>query len=192
MTLTYRPQWSGSRIGSGFTVFNLEGTESTTSETAENAATAIRAWFNSLIATIPNDVSITFPGEMLVTNAATGELESVLPVTPPTGIVGDYSGAYAANAGRLVRWQTGAVLGGRRITGRTFLVPSGGVFTDGGNVGNSVIDSDAIAHAALLTALGASCPLLVVAKGTVTPVVPIPVVSGATLPRPTNLRSRND
>lgn len=192
MTLTYRPQWSGSRIGQGFTVFNLNGTDASTSTEINAAAAAIRKWFQSFQATIPDDVTISFPSEILVKDPSTMELEGVKAVTAPANVTGSFSSSYAANAGRLVKWQTGQVLGGRRITGRTFLVPSGGIFDVNGNVSGTVIGTDATAHTTLLSELTASIPLVVVAKGTVTDYVPVAVTSGATLGRPTNLRSRND
>jgi len=43
------------------------------------------------------------------------------------------SGGYAGGSGALIRWQTNAVLNGRRLVGRTYLVPleRGVYFTDG-------------------------------------------------------------
>jgi hypothetical protein len=67
----------------------------------------------------------TIQGEGIVDNieVTDGTLTSAVPVTPPAVITGTGSGVYAAPVGACITWLTGLVHQGRRVRGRTFLVP---------------------------------------------------------------------
>lgn len=184
----YSPQWTGSRIGNGATVLHMLGSDFTGSAAA--VTSAIRAWFQGMQSSIPDDVTISFPSEVFEKDAATGELLDVLTITPPATVTGSFSSSYPANAGCVVKWSTGIVVNGRRLNGRTFLVPRAGIFTINGNVDGAVIAADATRHATLISALtAAGNPLGVWSRthGTIRE-----VSGGATLVRPSSLRSRND
>ena len=58
---------------------------------------------------------------------------TTLPVTAPLPVTGVDTGVYAAVAGACVTWLTQGVLAGKRVRGRTFLVPmgAGGLQNDG-------------------------------------------------------------
>jgi hypothetical protein len=47
----------------------------------------------------------------------------VAAATPPTVVNGGGSGAYSAPSGAVLHWLTGTVRNGRRLRGRTFIVP---------------------------------------------------------------------
>lgn len=181
-------QWNGSRIGTGFSVFHLLGSEFTGSAAA--VSTAIRTWFQGMQSTIPDDVTISFPSEVQEKDQATGALLDIVAITPAATVTGSFSSSYPANSGTVTKWSTGLVVNGRRLNGRTFLVPRAGCFTVNGNVDGTVITADATRNATLITALTtAGNPLGVWSRtgGTIRE-----VTSGATLVRPSTLRSRND
>ena len=102
----------------------------------------------------------------------------------------DSSTTWSAPTGRIVKWSTGAVVAGRRLTGHTYLVPSSPSAFAEGSINTTVVLSDATAHAALITALAATTAPLAVWSRTHGQVGV--VQGGATLSRPTVLRSRND
>lgn len=70
----------------------------------------------------------------------TGELVSTWTGTDRAVHTGTSSVAYAAPAGYTCRWLTGLFVGGRRLAGRTYVVPSGAVaFQTDGSVSTSLI-----------------------------------------------------
>lgn len=85
----------------------------------------------------------TIQGEGVVDNieVTDGLLQSTVPITPPPVITGIGSGTYAAPAGAVITWLTGLVHQGRRVRGRTFLVPLSG----------SALESNGTLSAAYLT-----------------------------------------
>jgi hypothetical protein len=85
-------------------------------------ADAIAAFFSDVADVIPTDVVIAFDSEV-VNLAEDGTLTAVFPVTPPTSVPGSGTGNYSRAAGGRVDWSTGVIVGGRRLTGRTYLVP---------------------------------------------------------------------
>ncbi len=128
-------------------------------------------------------------GDVEVIEDTTGDLVDILSATAGADRNSDSSVGqqYAAAAGACINWRTNTVHRGRRIKGRTFLVPlRGAAFEDNGTLSNATITSLTTAATALtnppvrltsvctrgptgqrtltaapprpLTALGASCP----------------------------------
>jgi hypothetical protein len=117
--------WSGGKIGTGFTNLFFTGGVST----AQASADAARAFFNTAYSTaggaLPTGISIGFRSGVDEIDPANGELVTTLPVTAPATITGADTGVYAAVAGACITWLTQGVLIGKRVRGRTFLVPVG-------------------------------------------------------------------
>lgn len=117
--------WTGGRIGTGFTNLFFNASAST----AQAAADAVRSFFSnsySIGALLPSGVSLTFPSVVDVIDDNNGQLTATVPITPPAAVNGSDSTRYAALAGACVTWRTGDFVAGRRVRGRTFLVPVGG------------------------------------------------------------------
>jgi hypothetical protein len=92
-----------------------------TGGTAQQAATAVGAFWGAVDALINNAYIWTTESDVATVNAATGQVTSATSTTPVIG-----SGASAATAlprasQALVRWTTGIYVGGRQIRGRTFI-----------------------------------------------------------------------
>lgn len=65
----------------------------------------------------------------------TGELVGAWSGAPQAEIVCNGGATYAAPVGALVTWPTASILDGRRLKGRTFVVPiSAGAYTNGGKL----------------------------------------------------------
>jgi hypothetical protein len=117
--------WSGGKIGTGFTNMFFTGGIST----PQLCADTVRTFFNTAYSTaggaLPTGISIAFPSGVDELDPANGELVTTLPVTQPASISGSDSGVYAAIAGACITWMTQGVITGKRVRGRTFLVPVG-------------------------------------------------------------------
>lgn len=88
------------------------------------AVDAIRAYFNALVTLLPSGLVIQVPSSGDTLDDASGNINGAWSVAvTPTNVVGTGSGAYAGNAGAVTHWLTGDVVNGRRVRGRTFLVP---------------------------------------------------------------------
>jgi len=120
-----RATWQGGNIGTGFTNLFFEGGVST----AQAAADAARAFFNTAYGSggmLPSGISITFDPTVTDINVETGLMGGEESVTTPLAVTGGDSTVYAAVAGACVTWVTNGFVGGKRVRGRTFLVPVGG------------------------------------------------------------------
>lgn len=188
MPQEYTARWAGARVGAGASVFHFESIAGPTA--AQGLATATRALFQSLVAIFPNDISIQFDTEVRELSDA-GVLLDVYPVTPPAAVTGTKTTAFANGTGILVRHSTGVILAGRRILGRTFLVPvAADSFNDAGDViaGTlTVINTSFATFNTATAAAGANFAVWSRANAATAP-----VVASAALSRPTTLRTRND
>ena len=84
---------------------------------------AILNAYRSIGGVIPTGQSILVPGTGDIIEDTTGELLDVW-AAPGGGQVDGAAGTkVAAGVGACVSWKTGGIIGGRRLRGRTFLVP---------------------------------------------------------------------
>ena len=187
MPAEYRAIWSVPRGGTGYSVFHF--VDAVDSSDAQGQANAVRAFFDGIKNVIPNDVTFTFDPEVKVLNSA-GVLIDVIPVTVPTGVVGANESEWAGASGFRVDWATGVIAGGRRLAGRTYIVPSAAnVFDASGNITSSAISYVQTAAAALITAASTHGVLGVWSRKNGTTA---PVTSGRVAPKGAVLRSRRD
>lgn len=83
----------------------------------------IRTFFDTVKSYLPAGLTLSFPGSGDIIDPATGNLSGAWSETAQTNVVGTGSGNYAGNAGAVVHWLTDSIVRGRRLRGRTFLVP---------------------------------------------------------------------
>jgi hypothetical protein len=121
MVSLYRPVWVTGSGGTGYSVFAHE--DELTPSAQQTWANAVRTFLNAITPLMPNDVSISFPAETVQVNTSTGTLIGVTAVTAPASITGASAAAYAAPSGARVDWITAGIVNGRRVRGRTYLVP---------------------------------------------------------------------
>lgn len=85
---------------------------------------AIRVFFDALKGYLPTGLQIQVQGSGDMIEESSGAIAGSWDVaTTPSAVVGTATGPYAGNAGAVVHWLTNTVAGGRRVRGRTFLVP---------------------------------------------------------------------
>ena len=157
--LRYAPEWTGFTGAPGFSVFHFNNPDDVVDPNA--LAAAVAAFFQDWAPQIPTIATISYPSEITSHNNE-GVLLGSFPVTvvpPATDCTG--VGVYAAPVGARMQWNTQGIVNGRRVRGRTFLVPlvasafeangtlSTAPITAGGNAGAGLIADSAAAGAAL-------------------------------------------
>jgi hypothetical protein len=142
-------KWSGFNGAPGYTNFYFQGTGDGAS--AQAAADKAHGFFDRVKAIIPTGVTIHVEEEVELVDEVTGMMESVQNVTMPPEVPGMGGANYSGASGACITWLTGGVRNGRRVRGRTFLVPLhvGSYDTDGtlGSITSGII-RDAAAYLA--------------------------------------------
>lgn len=91
---------------------------------AQGAANRVWDFFNSMTLCFPSSARIQVEPNVAGVDAETGQQEDDYVIgTPKALISGAGAGTYAGPSGACVTWRTGSFLSGRRVRGRTFLVP---------------------------------------------------------------------
>jgi hypothetical protein len=133
----------------GYTRLKFEG--SLDSAQATSRAAAMRTWMQSWAIYLPSGASYTWESTCKVYTDS-GVLQSEFPlVSPPSPLSGGGSGPYAGGVGAMIQWNTGTVHGGRKVRGRTYLIPlSNLAFQSDGSLDNTFAAAVATAGNVLL------------------------------------------
>jgi len=150
-----RTLWNVPGGGAGLSVMHFRhNIEPPGSPTNLNAA--VRNFFNTLASLCPDDVQWNWESELAFFGDEDGEIAGYSPATQPAALVGTQTDGYAAPAGIGIRWMTDAVIRGRRLAGRTFLVPvSRQCFETNGTLVGTNVTTVLAAAASLRTAAAA-------------------------------------
>lgn len=99
------------------------------------------AFFQAVRSALPVAVTVSVSPEVAILDEASGDLINYgLAEESPAGITGSGTGVYSAPTGAVVTWNTDTIARGRRLRGRTFLVPmSGGGFQADGTLSSQTI-----------------------------------------------------
>lgn len=119
-------RWNGFQGAPGYSNFFYGGVfNGTPTQTdAENAAQNVFSLGGYVRSFLPAEVSLQVQTDVEVVDEATGELQTVHNVAPRATLPGEAASApYSAASGAVITWRTGGVRNGRRVRGRTFLVP---------------------------------------------------------------------
>lgn len=112
-------QWTGAQVvGGGVTVLHFEGAEGAVPDVA-----AIKSAVTAIAPLIPQGVTITVPSSGDVIEDTTGVLQDVWSGTGGGAVAGTAPQQAAAGVGACIGWYTGGIVNGRRLRGRTFIVP---------------------------------------------------------------------
>lgn len=111
------PGYSNFYFSSGFLDGGLIGDE------AELLATRVRDAFELMRVNLPGNAQISIESEVPVIDSDTGTIQDFNTIDPPAPVEGLSNDRYAGPAGAVVTWRTQDLRNGRRIRGRTFLVP---------------------------------------------------------------------
>lgn len=129
--------WSGFPGGPGYSNFFFASGGGLISD-AQSSVDRVKDAFGELLTSLADGVSISLENEVAVVNSDTGEVSDYIDVDGGFAAAGSSGGGYPGPVGAVVNWRTGDVRFGRRIRGRTFLVPlSGNAYDDDGTLSNS-------------------------------------------------------
>lgn len=145
-----KARWTGFSGAPGYNVFHFDAATEGAGPTAQECADELRTFYSALITRLPSAVSINIESGVEVIDELTGQLTDFAQITPGTPIVGSGSGGFSSPTGACVNWLTDGVRNGRRLRGRTFLVPLGG----------SSYDADGTLGGPTLTAIQAAADVL--------------------------------
>jgi hypothetical protein len=150
----YRAIWSVPGGGTGYSVLHCQSFS--LASNADDFAAATRAFFNSCAGLFPDDIQINFDSEVLELTDA-GVLTAVHAVTPPAVVNGTATGTFSRAAGARVDWATNQIVGGRRLTGRTYMVPlTAGSFDTEGVLTSAAITTLTTAAGTFITTMAAT------------------------------------
>lgn len=104
---------------------------------------SVRTFWAALNNTLPSTVRIQVSGEIAIIDHLTGAVDAFENVTPPDQVQGLGQGAYSSATGMSVTWLTNGVRGGRKVRGRTFVVPmaGAGAYDADGSLGAAAISN---------------------------------------------------
>jgi hypothetical protein len=130
-----RSLWTGFSGAPGYTNMYF-GTTDPLLAGASLAVSDVRAFWQSIVSLFPDDVQINVEANVQVVDDATGLIENELSATPVSSVNGSATTGYAAPVGASIEWRTAAYVNGRRVKGRTYVVPIlGGSFETDGTLG---------------------------------------------------------
>lgn len=176
--------WSGWTGSPGLTI--LYG--------ADGAALSagFRTFINGIKADLPDNVIITFPTSGDIVNDLTGDLNGAWTGGAVSNVTGTDPGNFFTAAGVGIRWNTTAIVFGRRLRGRTFLVPTTAAMWD--TNGNLVPASVVGLQASVDAFVTANSPNFKVWSRPQTDRggTSATVTNGAVIPKGVVLRSRRD
>lgn len=115
----------------------------------------MRNYFDAIKAELPSIVTVQVQNAGLELDEGTGAATGAWSAASAAPVVGGGIGVYAAPAGAVTNWLTSAFVAGRRLRGRTFLVPLRG----------AAYQSDGTLVAGTLTTLQSAAAAQVVASG---------------------------
>lgn len=153
MTTLYRVRttWSYTPGGPGYSNLYF-GTTDPLAAGAQTAVNDMQAFWNAIKTLIPSVVTLQVDPSVIMVEDVTGEQVGDISVgSPPASILGTGGGAWAAPAGATAQWSTASYLFGRRVKGRTYLVPlTGSAFQSDGTLLGTAQTTLAGAAAALV------------------------------------------
>lgn len=115
-------QWTGFQGAPGYSV--LHNFTSGDPQGGNLFHDAVDAMFRAMSPVITSDVVLQVEDEWQILESSTGVLEGVEATTnPKTDINAGGIGAYSTPVGAVINWGTDTIRNGRRLRGRTFVVP---------------------------------------------------------------------
>lgn len=151
MTTLYRVRttWSYTPGGPGYTNLYF-GTTDPLAAGAQTAVNDVQAFWNAIKGLIPQTVVLQVdPLVVMVEDVTSEQVGEIGVATPPAAITCTGTGLFAAPAGCTVQWNTVSFLYGRRVRGRSYIVPLvGSAFEANGTLaaaGNTTLTNAAAA-----------------------------------------------
>lgn len=154
--LRLRLNWTGFSGGPGYTNlhFGVPGGSDGAWITPENIASAVSktdTFVNVLNAALPSAVSLQIDKTAEVIAIVDGRLIDYKTVSPFARANGSGTGNWSAASGAVINWYSSGIRNGRRVRGRTFVVPlAGSALDSNGTIADATVSAFANAATALL------------------------------------------
>lgn len=147
-----RAVWQGFTGAPGYSNFHFNALTDTAARNA--AGDAVRAFFAGLSGFFLTTWNVAVQTEVTEWDVTTGILLGAANMTVTPAVVAGTVAAtpYAGGSGLCVTWKTGVIFNGRRVSGRTFVVPAVGVFESNGTLTAAAITAANTAASQLITA----------------------------------------
>lgn len=117
-------EWTGFAGAPGYTNFYFQG--SGDGDSAQAVLDKVGTFWTAVDVWIPSPINIRTRPEVEVIDETTGLMERFDAGVEPTPAVGSAAKAHSGTSGACIGWLTGGVRNGRRVRGRTFIVPLNG------------------------------------------------------------------
>lgn len=132
-------QWTGFTGAPGYSNFHF--TENPTGETGSVIRAQVHDFFSELASLLPGVVTITVDPTVEVFDESTGLLTGYETDTEDLSPVsGSGTDNFSGPAGAVINWLTATVVNGRRLRGRTFVVPlRATAYEEDGTLSSSVL-----------------------------------------------------
>lgn len=121
--------------------------------TATGFPADLQTFFQAIKGNFPSGLVITVPNQGDLIDVSNGVLQGGWTDSGGSTTSGTGSTTFAEGSGLRIRWGTGALRNGRKITGTTFVVPAvSAAFTTGGLVAGATVTANVAAGNALIAA----------------------------------------
>lgn len=126
--LRVKINWTGFIGAPGYTnlYFSEFVSEGYTQAIADGAVSKASTFATQLRDYLPAAVTVGVDPTVEIVQSDTGDLVGFFSTTPAAAGPGALTGTYSAASGACISWGTNGVRNGRRVRGRTFIVPLGG------------------------------------------------------------------
>lgn len=160
--LRVKALWSGFNGAPGYSVFHFR--DFTTGEDgfpveadALSAAQRVTTFFDTFKGYLPRVVTVRVEPELELIEESNGQMIDIVSITSPAAVTGGALAAttYSAASGAVVNWRTQGVRNGRRVRGRTFVVPlASDAYESNGTLGTNALTQLRTAADALVNGAG--------------------------------------
>jgi hypothetical protein len=110
-----RIAWSGGKGGPGVSTFYCHD--------AAAALPELKGLMVAIASVVPVGVTFTYPTAGDIIDVLSGQLSGAWTAAGRAADNSAGTGSYALPVGMMIRWETGSVVNGHRLRGRTFVVP---------------------------------------------------------------------
>lgn len=119
--------WTGFVGAPGFTnMYFSPAAGSVVDQAVVNAAVAkVDNWLSQFKSSLPSAVTVGVDPSIEVIESTNGVLQAFMTGTPAAASAGTDTGTFSAATGVVTSWYTGGIRNGRRVRGRSFIVPMG-------------------------------------------------------------------
>jgi len=119
-------RWTGFTGAPGYSAFHFDAATEGAGPTAQDCADAVDDFISVWRQYLPTTVTVQVESEVQRLEETTGQLIGFESIAQPSSHTGASAGSWSAASGAVVIWNTAGVRNGRRLQGRTFIVPLGG------------------------------------------------------------------